>query len=169
MLRAKTPEDLRRSNVGGRRVLTKDRVETKLSALSAEFNTMKEVNKLALLLSLSAILPFAAAAKSPESTYIEHCLKSPEVPVPVAVVTPSVLPEYAGSTVEVEFTVDTSGKPIDLSVKSSPDTALSTAVVDAVKQWRFTPAQANGIPVAKKVFLPVKIVDDLPGTRYAAN
>jgi periplasmic protein TonB len=130
---------------------------------------MKEVNKLALLFSLGALLPFAAAAKSPESTYIENCSKSPDVPVPVAVVTPSVPSEFAGSTVELEFTVDTTGKPTALSVKSSPDTTLSAAVVDAVKQWRFTPAQANGIPVAKKVFLPVKIVDDLPGSRYVMN
>lgn len=130
---------------------------------------MKEVNKLALLFSLSALLPFAAAAKSPESAYIENCPKSSDIPVPVAVVTPSVASEYAGSTVEVEFTVDTTGKPTALSVKSSPDSLLSAVVVDAVRQWRFTPAQANGIPVAKKVFLPVKIVDELPGTRYAMN
>jgi periplasmic protein TonB len=130
---------------------------------------MKEVNKLALLFSLSALLPFAASAKSLERAYIENSPKNPEIPVPIAVVTPSVAREYAGSTVEMEFTVDTTGKPTAFSVKSSPDSTLSAVVVDAVKQWRFTPAQANGIPVAKKVFLPVKIVDELLGPRYALN
>ena len=131
---------------------------------------MKEVNKFALLFSLSALLPFAAAAKSLESTYIENYPKSSDIPVPVAVVSPSVSREYAGSTVELEFTVNAAGKPTDLSVKSSPDNTLAAAVVDAVKQWKFTPAQINGSPVAKKVFLPVKIVDsEVAGTRYAMN
>lgn len=130
---------------------------------------MKAVNKLVLLFSLGALAPFASA-KSLENTYLETCQKGPGIPVPVAVVTPSVSSEYAGSTVELVFTVDTAGKPTDLSVKSSPDAALSTAVVDAVKQWRFTPAYVNGAPVATKVVLPVKIVDEAPaGARYAMN
>jgi protein TonB len=131
---------------------------------------MKEINKLAILLSLGALLPFAASAKTPESAYIENCQKGPGIPVPVAVVTPSVSSDYAGSTVEIEFTVDSAGKPIDLSVKSSPDHTVGVAVVDAVRQWRFTPAHANGVPVATKVVLPVKIVDPAPaGNRYAMN
>jgi periplasmic protein TonB len=131
---------------------------------------MKEVNKLALLFSLSAILPFAAAAKSPESAYIDASPKGPGVPVPVAVVTPSVPPQYAGATVELEFTVDATGKPIALNVKSSPDSTLAIMVTEAVKQWRFTPAHADGVPVATKVVLPVRIVDETPaGTRYAMN
>ena len=130
---------------------------------------MKAVNKLALLFSLGALVSFASA-KSPENVYLENCQKGPGIPVPVAVVTPRVSSEYAGSTVEIEFTVNTSGKPTELSVKSSPDEALSVAVVDAVKQWRFTPANLNGAPVATKVVLPVKIVDGpLPGNRYAMN
>jgi hypothetical protein len=32
-------------------------------------------------------------------------------------------------------------------------------VVDAVKQWQFTPAQRNGAPVATKVILPVRVVE----------
>jgi periplasmic protein TonB len=141
----------------------------KLSALSAEFNTMKAVNKLAVLLSLGALMPFASA-KTPERAYLDNCQKGPGIPVPVAVVTPSVSAEYAGSTVEIEFTVDTTGKPTALSVKSSPDATLGATVVDAVKQWRFTPANINGAPVATKVVLPVKIVDEpLAGNRYAAN
>jgi TonB family protein len=131
---------------------------------------MKEVNKLVLLLGLSAFLPFAASAKSFESAYLENYPKSSDVPVPVAVVSPSVAPKYAGSTVELEFTVDASGKPTGLNVISSPDSTLAVAVVEAVKQWKFTPAKLDGSPVAKKVVLPVKIVDaELVGTRYAMN
>ena len=111
---------------------------------------MKKVNQLVLLFSVSALLPVAAAANTPESTYIQNCVKNPEIPVPVAVVSPSVARQYAGTTVELEFTVDAAGRPTELSVKSSPDDAVSVTVVNAVRQWRFTPAQVNGAPVAKK-------------------
>lgn len=127
---------------------------------------MKAVNKLAVLISLGALLPLAVSAKSAEQTYLETSLKSPGVPVPVAVVSPSVSPNYAGSKIDVAFTVDAQGIPTAFSVTSSPDAVVAKAVTDAVKKWRFTPAQKNGAPVAMKVVLPVRItaVD-----RYAAN
>lgn len=85
-------------------------------------------------------------------------------------VSPSVGPDYAGSVVQLEFVVDTAGKPVDLSVKSTPDDRLAAAVMDAVKQWRFKPAERDGIPVEVKVALPVKIVGDaLAASRYVAN
>lgn len=120
---------------------------------------MKAVNKLVILFSLGALVPFAALAKTPEEAYLDTCRKGPGVPVPVAVVTPSVPSGYAGSTVEVEFVVNTAGKPVELSVKSLQDNLLTDAVLDAVKQWRFLPVQLNGVPVATKVALPVRIVD----------
>jgi len=121
---------------------------------------MKAVNKLAVLLSLGALTSAAAFATTAEQAYIESCRKGSDVPVPVAVVSPSVSPDYAGTTVELEFTVDVTGKPADLSVKSATDDTLAVAVMDAVKQWRFKPALSNGVPVATKVVLPVKIVDE---------
>jgi TonB family protein len=131
---------------------------------------MKVVNKLALIVIVGALLPIAVQAKSLESAYLDTCRKDSAVPVPVAVVSPSVSSEFVGSTVEVEFTVDMTGKPIDLAVKSSPDRTLALDVMDAVKQWRFMPAHSNGAPVAMKVVLPVKIVDPaLEGTPYAVN
>jgi periplasmic protein TonB len=122
---------------------------------------MKAVNKLAVLLSLGVLASLAVAAKTPEEAYLESCRKEAGVPVPIAVVTPSVGPEYNGATVQLEFTVDATGKTTDFSVKSKTDEALAVAVVDAVKQWRFAPAKSNGLPVATKVALPVKIVDPL--------
>jgi len=128
---------------------------------------MKTANKLAILLSLAALVPFASA-KTPESAYIESCAKGPGMPVPVTVVAPSVGRGYAGATVELEFVVDATGLPTDLKVKSSPDRTLAEAVVEAVKEWRFAPAVRDGSPVATKVALPVRIIDDpLAGTRYA--
>ncbi len=127
---------------------------------------MKAVRKLAVLISLGALVPLAVSAKTPEEAYIETSLKAPGVPVPVAVVSPSVSPDYAGAQIDVAFTVDAKGTPTGLTVVSSPDAAVAKAVTDAVKKWRFTPASKNGEAVATKVVLPVRIS---PSDRFAAN
>ena len=119
---------------------------------------MKNNNKLALLLSLGALLPFAASAKTLEQSYVESCRKGTDIPVPIAVVSPDVSAYDIGQTVQVEFVVDTTGRTSGINIKSSSDRDLAEAVVDAVKQWRFTPAQRNGAPVATKVVLPVRVV-----------
>jgi protein TonB len=131
---------------------------------------MKNNNKLALLLSLGALLPFAASAKTLEQSYIESCRKGPDVPVPIAVVSPDVSAYDIGQTVKVEFVVDTTGHTSEISVKSASDREFAEAVVDAVKQWQFTPAQRNGAPVATKVVLPVRVVAAAtPGLPVAYN
>lgn len=70
---------------------------------------------------------------------------------------------------QLEFVVEADGKPADFSITFATDDVLATAVLKAVKQWRFQPAEIDGKPVAKKVALPVKIVEsDGAGVRYAA-
>jgi protein TonB len=129
---------------------------------------MKAVKKLVVLLSLGALLPLAATAKSSERAYIEASAKRTDGPVAVSVVSPTNIGlEYAGSTVELAFTVDRSGNPTDLKVLSSRDGTIAKAVVDAVEQWRFEPAKKNGTAVTTKVILPVRIVDG--GSRFASN
>ncbi len=131
---------------------------------------MKAISKLAVLLSLGSFAPFAASAKTLEQTYLDSYHKVSGAPVPIAVVSPHVSSDYAGDRVEIEFTVDTTGKPSDFSVKSAPDTTLAEAVVDAVREWQFSPAIRNGKPAATKVCLPVVIVDGSEmGSRYAAD
>lgn len=131
---------------------------------------MKAVRKLVVLLSVGVLsLVSAFAETSTEQAYLESCRKDPGVPVPVTVVSPTVGPEFNGATVQLEFVVDVDGKPAGFSVKSSTDDKLASAVVEAVKQWRFLPAATNGKPVATKVALPVKVVDPVEsGSRYAA-
>lgn len=131
---------------------------------------MKAVSKLAVLISLGVVAASFASAKSSETAYLETCRKDPGVPVPVAVVAPSVSADYNGSVVQIEFVVDAKGRPDRFRVRSTPDSDVASAVVDAVKQWRFTPALADGKPVATKVVLPVRIVDEFArADRYAAN
>jgi hypothetical protein len=38
-----------------------------------------------------------------------------------------------------------------------------------VKQWRFSPAQHNGAPVATKVILPVRVVKPEASSPFALN
>jgi TonB family protein len=131
---------------------------------------MKAVSKLVVMLSLGSLVSVAAFASTVEQTYLENCRKDPSIPVPVAVVSPSVGPEYGGSQLELEFVVDQKGKPANVSVKSAPDETVATAVADAVKQWKFKPAERDGIPVATKVVLPVKIIESpVSGAAFAAN
>jgi len=126
---------------------------------------MKHTNKLALLLSLGALLPFAASAKTLEQSYIESCRKGTDVPVPIEVVAPSVSGYDIGQSVVLQFVVDTTGHTSDISIKSSAasnaasDRGFAEAAVDAVKQWRFTPAQVNGMAVATRVVLPIRVVE----------
>lgn len=130
---------------------------------------MKSVRKFVVLLSLGVLGALGASASTFEQTYLENCRKDPGMPVPISVVSPTVGAEFSGSRFDVEFTVDQTGTPINLSVKSVADDALASAVMDAVKQWKFKPAERNGVPVATKVVLPVKVVDSLAGARFAAN
>ena len=130
---------------------------------------MKQNNKLALLLGIGALLPFAASAKSLEQSYIESARHSTKVPVPIFVVAPHVDGYDIGQSVQVEFVVDTTGTPSAVSIKSASDRDFAEAVVDAVKQWRFTPAQHNGSPVATKVVLPVRVVDSAKAGLFVAS
>ena len=130
---------------------------------------MKAVSKLVVLLSLGMLSSGIVSAMTDAQAYLETCRKEPGVPVPTAVVAPSVGPEFNGATVQVEFVVDEKGKPTDLNVKSNTDNALASAVMDAVKQWRFKPAERNGASVATKVVLPIRIVDATELNRLASN
>ena|SRR6185295_2146801 len=131
---------------------------------------MKAVKKLVVLLSVGALPIVAALASTPEQAYVESCIKNPGVPVPVRVVSPIVGPEFNGGSVKLEFVVDANGRPAEFSVKSATDDALATVVVEAVKKWRFLPAEVGGKPVATRVALPVKIVDaDATGVRQVAS
>lgn len=131
---------------------------------------MKAVSKLVFLLVAGWFSAVAAFASTPEQAYVDSYRKAPGVPVPVSVVTPAVGSQYNGASVRLEFVVDAQGRPTDFSVKSAPDDVLASAVLKAVRQWRFAPAEIDGVPVATKVALPIRIVDPVfPGVSYAAN
>ena len=131
---------------------------------------MKNVNKLAVLLSLAALLSPALKAKSTEDVYLETCRKDAGVPIPTVVVAPLVPAGFGGQTVSFEFVVDAAGKASGFSAPSFTDRELVSIVVDALKKWEFKPAVSNGVPVTTKVVLPIRIVDNSASApRFAAN
>ena len=132
---------------------------------------MKAARKLVVLLVVGAFQAIAAQAMTPEEAYIAQYRDTPlKMPVPLTVVSPAVGSQYNGATVRLEFVVDALGKPVEFSITSTPDDVLATAVVKAVKQWRFMPAEIDGKPVATKVALPVRIVETpVTGQSYASS
>jgi TonB family protein len=103
--------------------------------------------------------PLTHASTSFEQAYIESYRGRTDVPAPVKVVAPSVSSEYAGTTVELVFTVDSSGVPQHVAVRTAVDRELAEAVTEAVELWRFTPELRAGQPRSTKVMLPIGIVD----------
>lgn len=122
---------------------------------------MKTVQKLILTTGL-LLAPFALLAKGPEQVYVESYRGRTDLPAPISVVKPSVPAEFAGRTVVLEFVVDAAGTPRDISVKGNDPTParLLTPVLDAVARWKFTPLRREGVAVASKVILPLRITDE---------
>ena len=130
---------------------------------------MKAVTKSLVSFSLALFGSVAALATTSDQAYLDACRKSPGIPVPIAVVTPTVGPEFVGTKVEVQFTVDATGTPVGLHVEPAADPTLAASLTEAIRQWKFKPAERNGVAVPTKVVLPVKVVDPFAGSSYAAN
>jgi iron complex outermembrane recepter protein len=103
-----------------------------------------------------------AATNSPIDQYLAHYrVVRSDVPLPAKVVGPVDLSRrYIGSLVTIDLTVDASGQPRDISVVSRNDPELARAVISAVAQWRFTPAQKDGKPVEARIRLPIRLAED---------
>ncbi len=105
-----------------------------------------------------------------ENTYAPlasaHSEESFEAPAPIR----TVLPQYPfgmrregiPGAVELSCTVDENGNVQDIVVVKSSDRAFEEPAVDALRQWKFKPAQREGHAVATRVKLPMqfKLRDD---------
>jgi len=96
--------------------------------------------------------------------YVEQPTPWPQTPradrpVVSKAVMPTGLPtRYEGATVEVAFTVDATGQPRNIQLLQESDSRLIKRLVLAISQWRFTPAQKNGVPVSTRVVMPLKLL-----------
>jgi protein TonB len=120
---------------------------------------MKNVNKLAMLVSLFALGAAAPGAfgLTASQAYIESYHGRTDIPVPVKVVAPAADSSLIGTKVEVEFLVDARGWPQNVQVVSATDRTFGASVREAVRKWKFEPAMRNGAPVPMKVQLPVLV------------
>jgi TonB family protein len=122
---------------------------------------MKKIKSSVVTFALSlgfVAAPLALSAKSTERAYVESYRGRTDIPVPVSVVMPEVGARHAGTAVEVEFTIGASGKPENLVLRQTVDGDLAETLTEAIAQWEFTPARVDGVVVARKLVLPLRIV-----------
>jgi len=132
---------------------------------------MKTTRKLMLVLSVVLLAaPLTLGAMSLERAYIESYRGRTDIPVPIKVVSPDVDSEYAGTTVELMFTVGPTGAPQDIEVRTPVDRELARVLTDAVQYWRFAPELHAGQPLTTTIVLPIRIVDESTSdSRYAVR
>ena len=119
---------------------------------------MNKVSKLAAIVGVGVLLPLSLLGKTVEQSYVDSYQGTgPEMPVPLAVVTPT-LRAAAEGQVELTFVVNAQGVPTEIGIKSATDKALVAPAKDAISRWKFAPAKENGEPVARKVLLPMRFV-----------
>ncbi|HVI26563.1 MAG TPA: energy transducer TonB [Xanthomonadaceae bacterium] len=105
-----------------------------------------------------APLPPSATAPAPAQAAASVAAASAPVPVvmPAPRYPPSALRNRESGTVLLRVEVGTDGVPTDVEVvRSSRTRALDRAAVDAVRGWRFRPAQRAGQPVPGSVQVPI--------------
>ena len=65
--------------------------------------------------------------------------------------------KHGHHVVTVGMVIDLSGLPTKLAVAKTDDPTLNQSALDAVKQYRFKPAMANGRPAAIEIFVDVNV------------
>lgn len=53
--------------------------------------------------------------------------------------------------------MDAAGQPGNIQVLSDRDPALAKRLVEAVSQWRFSPARQNGVAVGATIEMPLEL------------
>jgi protein TonB len=97
------------------------------------------------LLILAAAAPLSAAV---------------EPPVPIRTVAPNypqdMRVKQESGIVQVNFLVDAHGAVQDAKVVKASDQAFSEPALEAVKKWKFKPAEKDGSIVAVRVTIPIR-------------
>ena len=85
-----------------------------------------------------------------------NCLGTVRPPKLVNSVTPP-LPKMSrsGDTILMTVVVDTTGKPKDPKVVSTPDQSFDQVALNAIRQWRFKPALCDGEPMEKTMAVEI--------------
>jgi protein TonB len=104
--------------------------------------------------------PLYADAAPVEETPVHWNLKLLDMKPPVY--PPRCLRMGIEGLVKVRVLVGENGRPQEVTIgRSSGETALDNAAMEAVRDWRFEPAKRNGVPVRAWAVVPVefKLID----------
>jgi len=109
------------------------------------------------------VLAFAGSPARADELALNQEMDTIKVDVPVSVVerTNPVYPDSAKKkglegTVYVQVFVDTAGMPTKAKVVKSDNPLFDRPSLDAIRNWRFTPAQVGGKPVGVWVTVPFR-------------
>lgn len=100
----------------------------------------------------------AAAAEAASAVFSQSDLD--QAPLPVQQTPPAItaaMKQRAPGSVVVIFEVDQTGRVQNPRVRSSSDPIFESAVLTAIKQWRFEPGKRNGEPVRTRMLQPFTI------------
>jgi protein TonB len=85
-------------------------------------------------------------------------------PVPVRTVAPDypdqMKAKHMKGVVVVKCTIDAQGNVVEPSIEKTSNEGFDQAALDAVKKWKFKPAQRDGNPVEKRVSIPIRFVGE---------
>ena len=116
---------------------------------------MKSLRCLSLVVSLALVL--CAAGTSAQSND-DVVTKFDKPPVPTKTPPPSYPHSLKGVSgmVAVVVIIDEKGSVIEATVTKSSDPAFEDPSLDAIKRWKFKPAEKDGQPVKAKVTIPLR-------------
>lgn len=117
-----------------------------------------------LLTTLVLALASSALAKPGSQAYLDLYRGQVDNPKPISVVRPIVSAQFAGTELDLLFSIDERGRPGRIVTEPKIPRELEESLVEAVRRWRFDPARSQtGEARPAKVRLPVSIV--APGQR----
>ena len=148
----------------GTKKLAADMAEyQEITADDAAFTPSPEAKELGVESRRISILPGPPVNAAPGTLYISSDIASRMLLEKVSpIYPPDAQAAHAAGTVLIKAQIGKDGKIEDAEVVSSPHPSLSTAALDAVRQWRYRPYVLNGQTVVAHTQISVIFTDPAP-------
>lgn len=103
-------------------------------------------------------LPGTLSSEEQAQAYLDSYEKTPGSLYPTEVTMPYFTGNWAGTTVELSLTIDAEGEPHDVGVMSgASDRGLALHIINAVREWQFSPRQVDGENVSTQAKLTYSV------------
>ncbi|MBK9990180.1 MAG: energy transducer TonB [Verrucomicrobia bacterium] len=112
------------------------------------------------VLSLSLLLGSFASLQAATSEGTAFDVRPTPVKTPPPEYPTQMKRDGVSGVVAIKVEIDESGAVTACSVTKSSNAAFEQPALNAVKNWRFTPAQKSGAPVKVSVVIPIKFAAD---------